>query len=332
VSTEAVTAEQPPAVPAGTRLPDFFIAGHHKCGTTALYEMLRRHPQIFMSELKEPKYFADDLRYAVQSPRDPTPRTLEQYLALFADATPGQRAGEASPVYLWSRVAAARIAAVQPAARIVAILREPASFLRSLHTHWVLHHVETEKDFGAALALEGERREGRRLPRGAYWPQALLYSDHVRYVEQLRRFHAALAPEQLLVVIYDDFRADNVGTVRRVLRFLGVDDTVAVAAIEANPTRVSVRAVRVDAGIRALYAGRGPAMRAARAGVKTVLPARLRRDAFQRLRRRLVWREPPPPDERLMLEVRRRFKGEVEALSEYLGRDLVGEWGYDRVG
>ena len=44
------------------RYPDFFIAGHAKCGTTALYEMLRRHPAIFMPELKEPLYFATDLR------------------------------------------------------------------------------------------------------------------------------------------------------------------------------------------------------------------------------------------------------------------------------
>ena len=44
--------------PAGRRVPDFFIVGHAKSGTTALYEMLRAHPQIFMPDLKEPKFFA----------------------------------------------------------------------------------------------------------------------------------------------------------------------------------------------------------------------------------------------------------------------------------
>ena len=35
----------------GSRVPDFFIVGHAKCGTTALYEMLRAHPQIYMPYL-----------------------------------------------------------------------------------------------------------------------------------------------------------------------------------------------------------------------------------------------------------------------------------------
>ncbi len=65
-------------------VPDFFIVGHAKCGTTALYEMLRGHPQIFMPELKEPAYFATDLRRRFQ-PRSagPLPETLTDYLALF---------------------------------------------------------------------------------------------------------------------------------------------------------------------------------------------------------------------------------------------------------
>src|SRR4030088_1366059 len=116
------------------RLPDFFIAGHAKSGTTALYQMLRRHPQISLPDSKEPWFFAPDMRprfepYLAGMP----PETLEEYLALFAEARPEQRAGEASSSYLWSRTAAARIAEVQPAARIIAILREPTSFLRSLH-------------------------------------------------------------------------------------------------------------------------------------------------------------------------------------------------------
>src|ERR1700739_3057055 len=95
-----------PEVPAsaperGQIVPDFFIVGHHKSGTTALYEMLRRHPQIFMPAVKEPRYLAGDLRALV--PSTPSqPATLEQYLALFSAATPGQRVGEASPSYLRS--------------------------------------------------------------------------------------------------------------------------------------------------------------------------------------------------------------------------------------
>jgi hypothetical protein len=49
------------------------------------------------------------------------------------------------------------------------------------------------------------------------------------------------------------------------------------------------------------------------------------------LRRRVVYAKPQGPDERLTLELRRRFKPEVEALSSYLDRDLVAEWGYDQL-
>src|SRR5271165_1057296 len=109
------------------RVPEFFVVGHQKCGTTALYLMLKSHPQIFMPAVKEPRFFASDQRskYARQPPSG-RPRTLDDYLSLFAAARPEQRAGEASPQYLRSTVAASAIAAVQPDARIIAILREPA--------------------------------------------------------------------------------------------------------------------------------------------------------------------------------------------------------------
>ncbi len=60
-------------------------------------------------------------------------------------------------------------------------------------------------------------------------------------------------------------------------------------------------------------------------------PSVLRNDAVENLARRLVFSVPRPPDEQLLLELRRRFKPEVLALSEYLGRDLVREWGYERI-
>ncbi len=155
-------AVSPPAADT-PRAPDFFIVGHSKSGTTALYEMLRSHPQIFMPDLKEPVYFAAELPR--QAHRYRAPETLEEYLELFEPAGAGQRTGEASASYLWSRSAAGGDRTGAPDARIIAILREPASFLRSLHLQNLQSHYEDEKDLRRALALEGERREGRSLPR-----------------------------------------------------------------------------------------------------------------------------------------------------------------------
>jgi hypothetical protein len=314
------------------RIPDFFIVGHAKCGTTALYEMLRSHPQIFMPELKEPLFFATDLRARFQRHAGgPLPSELEDYLSLFEAAEQRQRVGEASSSYLWSHVAAAHIARLAPGARIIAILREPASFLRSLHLQLLQNHIESQKDLHKAMALEEDRRRGKRIPRRSARPQALMYSERVRYVEQLRRYHAVFPPEQVLVLIYDDFRRENEATVRRVLRFLDVDDSVPVHASEANPT-VRMRSQQLDELVNAISVGRGPVSRALKASLKTLTPSRLRGEALRMTLRHVVYGGVKAPEEEVMLEIRRRFKGEVEALGEYLGRDLLTLWGYDELG
>ena len=320
--------------PAAARLPDFFIVGHAKSGTTALYEMLRQHPQIYMPDHKEPWFFArsnphpqahGERSIAFTGKRM---ETMEDYLALFRGAKPGQLVGEASTSYLWSTTAASRIAEVRPDARIVAIFREPASFLRSLHLQLLTNRHETEKDLRRAIALDDARREDRHIPKYSRWPQALIYSDRVRYAEQLRRYHAVFPREQVMVLIYDDFRQDNAGTVREAVRFLGVDATQELDVLEANPT-ITVRSVRLHSLIRVLAAGRGPFSGALKSAIKALTSTSLREEFVDPLRRRLLYRYPEPPDEEVMLELRRRFKGEVVALSEYLGRDLVSLWGYD---
>lgn len=304
------------------RVPDFFIVGHPKCGTTALYEALKHHPQIYLPDVKEPNFFSAEWQTS-----DGPPETFGDYLSLFDAAKPEQRIGEASVFYLASRNAARAIADVQPDARIIAILREPASFLRSLHLQFVQSDIETESNFRNALALENARRQGRDVPRFAWnWRQRLLYSDHIRYVEQLRRYHALFPPEQLMVLIYDDFRRDNAATLRSVLRFLDVDDTSPLEMTEINPT-VRVRLRYLNHVIYNIHAREGPVWRTLRERVRPLIPRRARSRAFKMI----MLGAPRPPDEEFMLELRRHFKPEVVALSGYLDRDLVRLWGYDSI-
>jgi hypothetical protein len=315
-STDALQAASRP----GQRVPDFFIVGHPKSGTTALYEMLRRHPQIFMPSVKEPRFLASDLRALVPSTPD-QPATLERYLALFAGAGAEQRVGEASSSYLRSREAPRAIAALQPAARIIAIFREPASFVRSLHLQLLQEHVEQASDLATALANEALVRAGERVLR---------YSDFVHYTEQLSRYHSIFGREQVLALIYEDFRTDNQTTLRRVLRFLDVEEDMPLATLEANPT-VALRAPRLDAAVRALQHGRGPLTRGARAAVAGLLPRGPRRRALALVRRRVLYERPPPAEREAMLALRRRYESEVVAFSEYMQRDLVAFWGYERL-
>ncbi|HXD55065.1 MAG TPA: sulfotransferase [Solirubrobacteraceae bacterium] len=312
------------------RVPDFFIAGHAKSGTTALYMILRRHPQIYMPALKEPQFFAPEMRSEARLARE-LPATLEEYLALFADAAPGQLTGEASPSYLRSPTAAGEIAKLAPQARIVAVFREPASFLHSLHLQFVQTMIETETDLRRALELEEQRAAGRALPRGAGSSEPYMYSRHVRYAEQLERWQGAFSPEQVLPLVYEDFRSDNEATARQIMRFLGVDDSVEIRAIEANPT-VRVRAGRLHGLKRAVHNAQGPVARAVKGSVNAAIPAGVRRSVVRplrrQLRRKVVFAAPEPPEEELMSELRGRFRGEVAALSALLGRDLETLWGY----
>ncbi|HST32554.1 MAG TPA: sulfotransferase [Solirubrobacteraceae bacterium] len=316
-----------PSGAAPRRVPDFFIVGHQKCGTTALYEMLKRHPQIFMPEVKEPRYFVPELLRP-----DRVLSTLDGYLALFADAPPGQLAGEASPQYIRSPTAAQAIAQMQPQARIVAVLREPASFLRSFHLQMVHSDIEPERDLRKALALVEERRQGRRLPRGCISAEPLMYFDHVRYVEQLERFHTAFSRERVLVLVYEDLRRDNRAAVRQILEFLDVDPGVAVEPVRTNPNR----AVRSQALRRLADSARTARMHPEHATalgklVNALTPSALHSEGFRARWRDVVYKTPPPPDPGLVRELRIRFRPEVEALSAYLGRDLVADWGYDRL-
>ena len=162
----------------------------------------------------------------------------------------------------------------------------------------VRDHAEPEGDLARALALEGERARDPALAT-----PGLIYSEYVRYVEQISRYHAAFAPEQVLVLIYDDFRADNEATLRRVLRFLGVNDSSPVKHSQANPS-VRVRSARLYGLVRALYLGRGPLGRPLKAMLKSVIPTTLRRRGLHAVRRNLLYAQPRPADERLMSRLR----------------------------
>jgi hypothetical protein len=191
--------------------------------------------------------------------------------------------------------------------------------------------VESEPDLAKALALETARREGRRVPRRSHRPQLLRYSEHVRYVEQLKRYHAAFPAEQVMVLIYEEFREENERVLREVLRFLGVDESHPLPIKHVHPTTRGMRSQGLDDLLYSVSQGSSGASRATKSAVKRLTSRRLRRMAFRAVMRRGVYRDAPPPDERVMRALRERFKPEVVALGEYLNRDLVAIWGYEDI-
>ena len=118
-------------------LPDFLIVGAPKAGSTALHAALARHPQLFLSTPKEPKYFLTDGRPPAPQQRSagratPTARRsgsggASAYEALFDARAGGTLRGESTPFYLWDTAAHARIAATVPDVRIIAVIRDPST-------------------------------------------------------------------------------------------------------------------------------------------------------------------------------------------------------------
>lgn len=311
--------------------PSLFIVGHSKSGTTALAKFLGEHPGVFMSSPKEPNYFARDFtRDVTEGPF--AERSEGAYLGLFAGARPDQVAGEASACYLYSKVAAQEIAAFEPEAKIVIMLREPVSFLHSYHLQKLknpLPGAEDIRDFEQALAAEEDRKQGRRLPPHCRVPQLLFYSERVKYAEQVARYLEVFPRENVLVIIYDDFKRDNRAVYDEVLAFLGLDPSFEPEFRDYNKGAL-VRHKGLQTFMGQLTHGQG-AGALLHHPVKWLVPAAARRKMARLAYQRVVFKEKPILSGDLVARLRDRYRPEVVQVSELLGRDLVREWGYGSV-
>jgi hypothetical protein len=291
----------------------FFLAGAPKSGTTWLYRNLAASPGVFLTPNKEPRYYSveEGEPLAFRGPGDAAwmshfVRRRSEYETLYAGAAEGQVRGEASSDYLYrSHVAAPRIAADFPEARIIVLLRDPV--LRA-HSNW-LHHVRDGRErlsFGEAIEAEPERvRSG-----WAWWWHCLGRGFYARQLEPfLERFPA----DQLLLLSYDDLRRDPQSLLRRVGDFLEVE-VVAPAGVGAQRNASLVPRSRLH----------GAALRALRpnAAARRLLPARARSGLQRRVSRAVLHRPAISNEDHLRL--RRAYAADVQRLSTMVDLDLSG--------
>jgi hypothetical protein len=203
-------------------LPNLFVIGAPKCGTTSMHRYLDQHPHISMSAVKEPKFFlAEGSRPHHHGPGDERACRAyvvdrDAYEALFVyPPGPGTYAGESSPYYLWDPGAAPRIRELIPEARLVAVLREPT--LRA-YSNWAdLREQGREKlDFASAMAAEKERQQ-------MDWEPFWFYRQLGLYGEQLVRLFAVFPREQVKVLLTEDLAEAPDRTMEEVFAFLGLE-------------------------------------------------------------------------------------------------------------
>ncbi|WCO65841.1 sulfotransferase [Iamia majanohamensis] len=270
------------------RLPDFVVIGAMKAATTSLFTWLAQHPGTTLPPGKEPTFFSDDRRWA---------RGVDWYRCLFPEG-PGIT-GEASPAYTWpdrSAVAAARLEATAPDARLVFVAREPGARARSHYLHRVRRGVERQP-FAAAIARSGNPY----VTTSCYWTC-------------LQPWLTGPTADRLLVVRFEDLTGPDETTWREVLGHLGLADAPRPALV-ANESRrlprdtVLMRAARNQAWLRHL--DRGPAW-------------------ARRVGRGLFVREVRPDDPlvtstgaEVPRDVRERWREESGRLAEALGRSAL---------
>ena len=296
------------------RKPDFFIVGAPKCGTTSMSEYLKQHPEIFVSEPKEPHFFGTDLK-SLWSDRFERYRDKDKYLSLFADVRDEKRVGEASPWYLYSRQAAVEIKQFNPVSRIIIMLRNPVEMVYSLHGQQLYNGNEDIFDFEEALEAEEDRRNGRRLPETAHNPAALFYTDTARYCGQVQRYFDVFGRENVHIIVFDDFIGDTSQVYRETLEFLEVAPDFQLQFAVHNPAK-SIRSTR----LHRFTVARPAFLRR----VKWVLPNSLRRRMVKSLVRFNVRKGSRPPlSQELRHRLQQDFMEEVEGLSVLLDRDLT---------
>jgi hypothetical protein len=227
-------------------LPDFLVIGAPKAGTTALHVALSTHPQLYLSRIKEPKYFLTDDAPPPAGGGPGDARTFRAqvwqraaYEALFDSAPAGVLRGESTTLYLRDSAAHGRIRRAIPDAKLIAVLRDPVDRAHSNWTHLRSAGLEPEGDFLKACDLEADR-----IAKG--WAPFWRYVEQGRYGEQLEHLYTLFPREQVLVLLYRDYREDPVGMVDRACEFLGVRSGVVTDVplenITAAPSHSAVNA------------------------------------------------------------------------------------------
>lgn len=226
--------------PTADRLPDFLIIGAPKAGTSALHAALTQHPGLYLSPVKEPKYYmcGDSPPPAYSGPGDAHSNQewiwqRPRYTALFADAPDDALCGESTPFYLYNRDARRRIAADIPHARLIAVLRDPVD---RLYSNWM--HLWADGLEPCADVVEACRLEAERVDRG--WAPFWHYRGLGMYGRQLADLFEHFPREQVLLLRYRDLVDQPDATLARVWAFLGVAPSL-VATIPGSNSRPFVR-------------------------------------------------------------------------------------------
>jgi hypothetical protein len=293
-------------------LPNFLIIGAAKSGTTAIYTYIKQHPQIFMSEQKELRYFSYSRNPAVQPPKDyihPSVTTLDQYKQHFKSVSDESVIGESSPTYLYTPETAERIKALLPDVKLFAILRNPIDRAYSAYTHALRDWKEPAASFDEALQQEEDRI-------AAGWGMLWHYKAAGLYYQQLMPYFNIFDKDRIKVVLYDDLVADTNQLLKDLFGFLNVDeyfhpDTTSRPNVSGFPKNQFAHNV-----MKILFLGKNPVKSVSR----KIIPNKLRYRFVKSLRHyNLEKRALSQETRKSLIEY---YQNDILLLSDLINRDL----------
>ncbi len=294
------------------KLPNFFIIGAPRSGTTALTEYLRSHPDVFISNPKEPLYFADDYGGIRQV------QSLDEYLLLFSRTRKSHLViGEASSWYLFSKNAIKNIYNFNKDAKIVIMLRNPVELCYSIHSNLMYMLYENEEDFEKAWELQGERKKGRSIPVSCKMPEFLQYGDVCSLGNLVDNVLQVFPGDRVKLVIFDDFINSTPDIYNDILNFLNLPGnnkehfpkynenqehkSLLIARLMINPSPSLIRFAQILKNI----------LHIKRIGIAPrILSLNTRKSVREKL------------SDDFIKNLKIYFKNDVEKLSKIIGRDL----------
>lgn len=308
-------------------LPNFFIVGAPKTGTTSLCHYLKQHPEIYLSPVKEPCFFASEMRaesfgrefansvslssrnlltYLDGPMSSPNPGGIvtdwNDYLKLFENVNAEKAIGEASVCYLWSPTAPGNISAQIPQAKIVVILRDPVERAFSQYLQYAV----------GGLLMRSFRQQIElclKNPDLAFGPLRP-FLEYGLYHDQVKRYLDFFPHEHVRIYLYDEAWRNPPQLLKDLFGFLGVDSCVDVDTSARNLERRAPKVMAMHYLLR--KSGLIP-------GIKKLLPASLSKHLRASLFKQKPSLQLAAKDRQYLLEY---YRADIEKLSILLERDL----------
>lgn len=291
-----------------TAKPNFFILGAAKAGTTALAAYLAQHPQIYMSPVKEPHFFAlENEKPTFLDPGDAARAVTHwsDYLGLFADSHGEIAIGEASTTYLHSAKAAAGIHERFPSARLIVILRQP---IERAYSAFVMYRRENREDNENLLAAIEHEHLGKH-----YSGEEGVYLNRGFYSQPLMRYFNLFGRDNVKVYLYEEFQQQPQVMLNDLHCYVGVDQFQPNMSVAHN-----VGGLHKTRTLKSLLTRPNPVRFLAR----SLLPEALRIGVRERIKY-FDLQKAPAIDAETWSVLLEKYREDILSLQDLIGRDLA---------